>query len=1091
MNDIESFENEKNRLAAEKNTLPDYLILNNDGTYTDILTIMKLSNNLEEIIETYKKYVNVKDIILNYLAVNSRQRLDNKQISDIAKKNKTYIPMSEISDFNIKKIQKKIEGLIQSNKVDVRQNTVRMKEYDRLASNPINYEEFQEEFTFYTLTIDFKGKSLLELFNSIVLTKNIPFATCQEFFKLLTGFTPSFEWITDAEKDKDSIIVRTHDNNEIKIKGNELSFSLDLSSKLYEDFIQEFFSIFSGLQYEITNRNEKKKGTFLIKDVDFNQYILADIVMNNPIFNTVFYIDDHINTTKERNSIHLLTDRIQTSLSATITQEDTSIKIRISKGGVSSENILKIQRIFNALFNLYKQDFSAIQAEYKKYGANIDYEHKKQKTQSNKKALPDIFVGGYSRFCSHQPSFEKEQEKAEEKAKGNIIKFPKDDENLHYYFSIDEKFPYVGVRKNTLKNSEKYPYIPCCYQTDPSQNEDFLYYYQGIEKEHLEKKTSSIIKGKKAASFENLALLPDKLDSLFKLVSASDFNTTFHRKGVDKSNNSFLQCVMECTQQDSVIIVDNKQKPVSEEQPVKHKDTNQKERLKILTEKRQELAKNFGKLAVCKQEMHDKNLNEISEYLKNEDNYLDPSLFIHLLEEEYNCNILLFNSNQDGSFLIPRHTKEYCKNMLKSRKTLCILENTYTIKSPQCEYIVKFDSKKHQNNIQMLFDVDEIRQIIDVENEMYRKYSIYLKSFSPIFYQADFRKKAKSQFIDCFGKTRILYFETKTTKHKFSLKTEPLQPLYLEQTKDPVVYKLEEEDLRVVQVLQIILTKQRVFKNKTVELFGNIEGFQVSIETNSISILQGVPIEMTEHLFTSVAEKDSVIKTYNKQKKIARCLTECTKWAFFQSKESLESFSKNNFVLIPNHSYVRDGEQIQQQFENNNSFFDDQNRIIVTSIDMKKRLLYVLKLSLTREPEYSNLEHIPNFYMDISDFDIYPNQYVLFKQSSIINFIQTVDFVIYSSFQIQNQPYFLKNENIDKKVYLAQNTENLQKAVNICEFWKTHKINLGNISKESDSSPPKLYIYDSVSNTVSKDSKNKSSTKIVKYETYYVCLLAF
>ena len=148
-------------------------------------------------------------------------------------------------------------------------------------------------------------------------------------------------------------------------------------------------------------------------------------------------------------------------------------------------------------------------------------------------------------------------------------------------------------------------------------------------------------------------------------------------------------------------------------------------------------------------------------------------------------------------------------------------------------------------------------------------------------------------------------------------------------------------------------------------------------------------------------------------------------------------------------------------------------------------------MSLTREPEYSNLEHIPNFYMDISDFDIYPNQYVLFKQSSIINFIQTVDFVIYSSFQIQNQPYFLKNENIDKKVYLAQNTENLQKAVNICEFWKTHKINLGNISKESDSSPPKLYIYDSVSNTVSKDSKNKSSTKIVKYETYYVCLLAF
>ena len=83
-----------------------------------------------------------------------------------------------------------------------------------------------------------------------------------------------------------------------------------------------------------------------------------------------------------------------------------------------------------------------------------------------------------------------------------------------------------------------------------------------------------------------------------------------------------------------------------------------------------------------------------------------------------------------------------------------------------------------------------------------------------------------------------------------------------------------------------------------------------------------------------------------------------------------------------------------------------------------KRLLYVLRLELVRQKNkilnYHSHDTIDNYYMDITDFDHYPFQVILYGDESVDNMIKergTRQFIIHNKVSPASKtPYFFKNQ---------------------------------------------------------------------------------
>ena len=116
----------------------------------------------------------------------------------------------------------------------------------------------------------------------------------------------------------------------------------------------------------------------------------------------------------------------------------------------------------------------------------------------------------------------------------------------------------------------------------------------------------------------------------------------YYRQGVIRDKNSFIHCVL------------------------KAKNINRS----IKKIKKELIKPNY--IACCKQEMYDYTIEDIREKIKNNDEYFDPKLFIHLLEIKYNCNIFIFTRDNNGEMILPRCANGYykLKNKNKCKYTL-------------------------------------------------------------------------------------------------------------------------------------------------------------------------------------------------------------------------------------------------------------------------------------------------------------------------------------------------------------------------------------------------------------------------------------
>jgi hypothetical protein len=1086
--------------------------------------IIKLIENIQSKIGK-NKFNKGKDIVKIWLVynmnlkkdVNIQGKLPLDNIGNILQEKKIYITKSQIhTDWReIGYVKNNLERRIKSNQDNTQKITELFKEYTEIDESAAS-TEFEIEHIQFVVTMKTKNQSVLEIFNTIVLNNTVPYATTKNFYKILKNFTPPEEWTDSSD---DSIILQVAQKKFISTSSDisnfegtiikvdpiskhmtmEITVNTSKDNVKRDEFTDRSLSVFKHLNLNILNINESKViGVFYFPILRLDKYVFSELVMNDPIFSRLISIDDSDKATKMKAGIYIHFEHPLTGyITATLTEKKMIkgdptmksvdpdffepngpfIRVKISKAD-NTKSVELFKEILGKLFILYDEKKDDIIQYYKNYIPSFgDVSQPIQEVVKELKhsdVAPDLFVTLYTRNCKpdRMPSIISEEQAIEANAEGKNImkfprdipndkdafKFPKDGEGQNYYICNNPGYKYVGLKNNKLKNADIYPYVPCCFKLDQTNKPKYMNYYEGKELITEEKKQHNIIRTDKILKYDQFGTLPPNLENLFTIIFP-DPKFEYVRKGVHDNKNTFINVIMEALNEETKIL-----------------DVNDKKELdNLLTKERNYLA-DKKTVPLCRQELYDHTVEEIISMIKDENEYFDPKLYIHLLEDRFDCNIFLFTRKMlEGEMILPRHTQSYYKNINKKR-CIYVYEHmgsesdhaTY----PHCELIVKFNTKKSKGNVQYSFSYKESRNVRNVYSRLRKSYALN-NLISETYLPLNSLIKIKSQWIDSYGKTRrlnILY-----ENELISLIISPIQPIKVKETKSTEIFLTNKiTAMKLIETLDIQITSQTVINNLTKELSGILGNVSISIPINNTDIIKGIPNK--EYGLSFPEKNESSLEKYNINKKIARYLVEYTMWIYSTflndngivdiTNDNISQFAKYYYDIKPNYEYGI----IEKTFRKDSPILS-KGKIIVNNKETIKRLIYVLRLSIQSNLDgirtYYKQKMIRNYYVDISDFDKYKNQVILFGEESVNKWSleNNNTYSIHDEIQIGiNTPYFFKNNLIDNNVYLAQNTQTINKASDIAVKWVRDGYNVGIYAKDISPVTFTLYSYLNSSN---------------------------
>ena len=1181
--DLDTQKSAVNRLAAVMKTIPKYLYFQ-DGVpdilqfrekdksivVEDILQIIKKvdDTNFVEFLDTLKgklgKHLKLlDDILIPYIIFNksfamvgagnegslllsiSKQIEESKLIAE-EEGGTSHTDLVKIWQ-NRADFKKNINDLIKSTAVKTAKQEEMFNSFE--VTQVCKYTSFELEHIEFDFDINLdESITIMEFFNHIKLSDKVPFACINNFFKILKNFTPPDSWNISNETDIIFKVVQKKDLNGVQDKdytdaflsvtgetGKEVanvSMSLLTSGNFLsrEDLITRFLSCINGLgnPLPVNIKENRVNGSFYLPKRTMDKYVLAELIMNNPLFSSMMSVDDSEKASNKKESLYIhfhnpsignitanLTEKISERNDPMLRGKDVNgdfkfgssyLRVKI----VSAENLKAVadfQEFFAKLMNIYYESYDEIVAFYKNFIPSFaSIKKKKTVVISEKKSIkniaPEMFVKGYPQKCQHQPTIIDDNDiLALEKAKksGKIMIYPK--EEVHGYFPRNyiceyKNAEYPGLRENSLENSNIFPYLPCCYKKNPEEKIGgiFRHYYYGedLEEKGISEQQEFIVTNKFAPK-NNFGYLPANIQQLFEIFDYSE-DHLYVRKGVHDGKSSFLECVMEAVYEDT-------------------------DRFKIRTELladsvnahlamiRNKLA-NPANAASCRQEMYDFSTEDIIKAIRDPKYYMDPNMFTSLLEQHFNCNIFVFNRNgimNNANLLIPRHLQAYYKN---KRKTKCIFIYEHTgsaadkgkyVDGPHCELILKWAKKdKHDVSFYTTYNSKIAKGIRMIYNTMRKSYALNVE-----IPETEFKLSSSVDFfeqgIDSYGKCRMLRFRFED--HIGTMLTEPIQPFVLPEVKEWVATKINKQiAIKLSKELQIEWTEQCVLHKKLKEISGIIGNVKITIPVNDTDPIDGISKSLESVSYPTI--KESAFENHNKYRKLARYITEYMFWLFsnYLQEEQIIEYNDNDVI----NDFVADKIKIDTNFEYGKvgRSFDlqsgvmDQEQLVIKSEETLKRLLYTLRVWLRRSRKkiesYYQRKTIENFYVDVTDFEEYPHQVVLCGDDSVEKWIQEkkITYNINDSVQLElNSPYFFQNQLVeDKKIFLAQNTNTLQKAIEIGKIWTESKFNIGEQVTENtlERLKFKLYRYINSEDIMSYKISGKSNTYDIQILGYKV-----
>ena len=1156
--DLDSIESIINRLSSQFNTLSKFIYFPNGVPTMEMITenkepimfenmlrLIKKSNNIDELYISLKKLnFNLIDTVNYYLVLNEEvSRLENIEKNDPLMKGNIIGPFLFVLDTSIKKIDPNVKidtknifinrygsylninKEIENNKLYVKKQTEIFKNFNNIVG--INYTEFELEKVKFEITLDIENISLLEIFNNIKLNKNIPFSATHYFYKILKEFTPFIEWTDlfnrsktyfDKYKNIDrnkNIILKILQKEEFTNINDYSECILNYENNITKLKLEHNIKNFLVSKDELINRilttlninkikNQKDtgvNGVFYYPIFDFNKSILLDLIMNDDLFSSILTIDESTITVKDNVFIYFNNPQVG-QLTAYLTiqrvfkkiptynekdkelfpKNSKYIRVKISKCD-SIEKVRYFQNIMSKLFILYNEKYQKIIEFYAENYINFVLDeniYEEENENLLKNIDPYIFRPNYTRKCAHPPTYVSDEEAkiAEEEGK-QIIEFPKEIVNNSIprkYICSDKVFKYPGLRFNPFDNANVFKYIPCCYSKDQMNTKGSKYrnYYYNETLAEVKNIQQGIYVSNIILPNDKFGTLPENLNKIFFY---GDNNSLYYRKGVFRNKNSFLNCIMESLNDETNIL----------------NITDEKARGTYLQKIRISLATN-DYAACCKQEMYDYTIEDIREKIKNNDEYFDPKLFIHLLEIKYNCNIFIFTRDNNGEMILPRCANGYYK-LKNKNKCIFIYEhlgrdyerNEY----PQCELIVRqsIDSDDTEDNF--LYENIISQNIFNVFNKLNTSYIFDKKiEFNDFNLFLNSNIIPINQIIDKYGKTRMfnIIYNKNGNNINISLLTSPIQPYNMPLSNN--IYDINKISINdaftFAEDFGLVISNQIIDENDLIqELQGQLGNININIPIDGEDkVLTTIPnskfivkkIKSEIETISYPQNDNSVLENYNNYKKLSRYISEYIYWLYskyifeenIKQEEILNSKNllnfKNKYILLQEDFQYQ---QINKTFSMNSGIMKD-NKIVIKSEETLKRIFYVLKLYIVRNYkeiiDYHKRVMIENFYVDITDFDEYSYQVILEGENSIYKWIseKNKNNILFNTIIQQiKTPYFFKNTIINNRIYIAQNVDSLIEAINISIIWNNNKYNAGKnvITEEKDILEFSLYSY--------------------------------
>ncbi len=1193
--DLDTSQTIINKIAAILNTLPIYLSFTPPLSYSENNIVVSFTTicSTPPFISKFSEFIEVHKLALDNLynknAENSRKKIfdiwlaynktllskfRNSSVLEVFIEEMTAEKMfKDITDGE--KFIKNIEGFKQSLNKEIEKNKDKVDKQDR------DSEEFQGEkemsrYVFDSLTSaleieDEKEKdqklieleeqdkilieegstfieqkrqilykwrlniflSYLEIFNAIILNKNVPFAQLGKFYKIFKTYNinegdVNFQYDSSNEtilcikiKNKEGV----YDNIflEIEMNGNTFpSISTTINIKEYINALDDIVSIFKNINLTLEEQNEMNvSGFFFLPYEYFNSYVMNDMIMNDPLF-SLMYCDEKIQTVKRQTHeedqylfiyfYHPSTSEISFSMiQKFIVKSDIEIRglflqkypsytpyIRLNVKGKTVADINRFRIIFGKYMSIYKQRASAVIKIYRQYIKDFGI-HVLPKSLEVEKTNDIKYQGILKpinpRGCLHKPKILTidEGQNREEVLQSlgiterNVLKFPRDaieGENVKKYLTDgmsqkefycpphNGKEMYVGLQENKDESAKDQPYYICCYEKPQHTTVEYKKYYQ-LEDIKTEQKTyNTEIKTNKLLQYKQIGVLPPELTAILNIITEG---ASYKRMGVDRSYSSLLSCVLLATKHSDYINLQSKE-----------------ERIAFVNEYRKTLADSV----ILSSQSTFFQLNPVED-LVNPEVYMEPKYYMQMLATMFMSNIYVFNyddilTNPSSSLKLPNFSQSWLKFDTSSQKTIVIYEHrggqTDSAKYPQCELIIFGDTKKT-----LRYSSTDIisKSLYKVFSKLTESYILDVPQKDIVFVQPSDSVKFLSQEIDSYGKCRKLNlsitFEEKTSESEkqdiiFSLFTTPIPPLFF--IDDGYIYPvLIGKKMRSINNIETAIRIAEFLGNIThisvvneictgIKLIiGNVES-EIYLDREDVKMLsvESVPEKYKLYISENVnglstkSQKNSnySLETFNKNKKMARYLTEYVYWRYIE-------FIKNKYskLLIYNGDvpvgikedssaaimteFVNDNIIIDKKFEYKttpvkffslDSPFMQNNKLVVQSDEILKRLIYSLRLEILYNPKqlvsYLINPSIIGYYKDISDFDKNDKQYLFYDKNKVLTWITNRNIKYDARREVMvniYKSYFFQNDLIDDTVYLAYNVLALPKAIEYAYRW--------------------------------------------------------
>lgn len=487
-------------------------------------------------------------------------------------------------------------------------------------------------------------------------------------------------------------------NNIWFVFSDSLQVYFELKNLNNKSFIHDAIVYFKEKLPTLTLSIKKNlfKGYFLCANTFIEWINFLDHIMLNKNLNYIVY-DEKTISSKEWYSLKIFMNEKEISLNVSQKQVVNNSKA-IQYFGIEKfpMNSFYVKCNFNNIFDLshvesvrinfgkvvhYINENNVID-EYRKILPNCGTKFKttiSKEIHTNKQLkqiVPEMFVINYPRKCLHLPRILADHEDT-----SHAILFPTNGEPTKpRWYGCDHhaNAPYPGLRRNPLKNKDKFPYLPCCYisnQQDKPGSELRKYYNRNEETRNKYKKLNDniIYVTNRILPDGAYGVLPKQLEPLFY----DKKNELYYRYGLDlpDSGKSMLECLSfatEISQPSSNWLLQNSHYALQE---------------KFMTE---------------------------NVYRR----------MLRLLEQWYDCNIVVFVNDRDATKMMKiNKSDQYYTQFSYRRRTVYILENKGLVADENITPKYELLCRGYKDDSIFIFSLDEslhILRIYDTLNNITR-----------------------------------------------------------------------------------------------------------------------------------------------------------------------------------------------------------------------------------------------------------------------------------------------------------------------------------------------------------------------------------